>query len=288
MIQLKFGDLSAGICRKGAELRSLKHAKTGLEYMWQANPDFWGKHSPVLFPIVGSLKNDRYLFNGESYALPRHGFARDKVFSAHQTDDNEVVFTLEEDEEILKVYPFKFRLQLKYRLDETGLSCTYIVHNPSENALWFSVGGHPAFNVPLMPDTTYDDYYLTFNKDEPLIRWHLQEGLISNETSVLEATNGRLNLNPSLFHEDAIVLKNLKSTQVTLGCDKHAHGFHFDFSGFPYLGIWAAKDAPFVCIEPWCGHADTVGHNQQLTEKPGIERLGAGEYWERTWVVNVF
>lgn len=288
MIELKFGELSAGICRKGAELRSLKHAKTGLEYMWQANPDFWGKHSPVLFPIVGSLKNDNYFFNGKTYALPRHGFARDKVFEANQINDTEVVFTLEEDEETLKVYPFKFRLQLKYRLDENGLSCTYLVHNPTETTLWFSVGGHPAFNVPLTPDTTYDDYYLRFNKDEPLIRWHLQEGLISNETSVLEATNGCLNLNPSLFYSDAIVLKNLKSTKVTLGCNKHAHGLHFDFSGFPYLGIWAAKDAPFVCLEPWCGHADTVDHNQQLTEKPGIEMLRAGEYWERTWMVNIY
>jgi galactose mutarotase-like enzyme len=288
MLHLKFGDLSVGICRKGAELRSLKHATTGIEYIWQANPDFWGKHSPVLFPIVGSLKNDKYFFDGETYALPRHGFARDKVFDAHQINDTEVVFTLEEDEVTLKAYPFTFRLQLKYRLDENGLSCTYLVHNPSETTLWFSVGGHPAFNVPLTPDTTYDDYYLVFNEVEPLKRWHLQDGLISNETSVLETTNGTLNLRPSLFYSDAIVLKNLKSTQVSLGCHKHVHGVHFDFSGFPYLGIWAAKDAPFICIEPWCGHADTVGHNQQLTEKPGIEMLRAGEYWERKWSVEVF
>jgi galactose mutarotase-like enzyme len=173
-------------------------------------------------------------------------------------------------------------------LDENGLTCSYIVGNPSENALWFSVGGHPAFNVPLAANSTYEDYYLFFHQDEPLERWHLQDGLISENRSVLETEAGKLKLHPSLFYSDAIVLKNLKSTQVTLGSQKHAHGLRFDFSGFPYLGIWAAKDAPFVCIEPWCGHADTVQHNQELTEKQGIEMLRAGEVWERKWSVEVF
>ena len=121
-----------------------------------------------------------------------------------------------------------------------------------------------------------------------MVRYHLQDALLSEICSEVPADRGRITLNPALFYEDAIVMKHLQSHVVELGSTTHQHGLSFDFAGFPYLGIWAAKDAPFVCIEPWCGHADTVEHNQQLSEKPGIERLGAGEYWERTWKVKVF
>lgn len=288
MIHLKSKRLEAFIHPLGAELRSLKSLVTGLEYMWEGDPAFWGKVSPVLFPIVGSLKDNTYLFEGKSYALPRHGFAREREFKAEQPSENQAVFTLEQDEESLKSYPFPFRLQLIYEIQEETLHCTYKVHNPGDSPLWFSIGGHPAFKAPLMANTAYQEHYLQFNVVEPLERWLLEDGLIANQCTPLEATLGRINLDPRLFYEDAIVLKNLRSGKVTLGSTRHAHGLDFCFEGFPYLGIWAAKNAPFVCIEPWCGHADTVGHHQQLTEKPGIEKLEAGANWERTWKVVVF
>jgi galactose mutarotase-like enzyme len=288
MISLQHGHLSATIHPLGAELRSLFDASTGIEYMWQADPAWWGKHSPVLFPIVGSLKNNAYFFEGREYHLPRHGFARDQMFLTEKLNDYEAVFTLTDNEHSRLVYPFAFRLQLIYTLTENDLSVTYRVHNPAESTLWFSVGGHPAFNIPLLAGTAYRDHYLQFNMQEPFVRWHLQDGLISDKNSVVEAASGRVPLHPSLFYEDAIVFKHLKSNRVTIGSIRHAHGLDFDFPGFPYLGIWAAKDAPFVCIEPWCGHADTIGHDGKLENKPGIERLEAGEDWERTWRVTVF
>jgi galactose mutarotase-like enzyme len=288
MIHLKSNQIEASIHPEGAELQSLKSVETGLEYMWEGNAAHWGKYSPVLFPIVGSLKHDSYFFEGNKYSLPRHGLARVRTFAVEQMSDTKAVFTLEADEESMKVYPFSFRFQLIYELVSNSILCTYVVHNPGSTLLWFSVGGHPAFRVPIIERSHYEDHYLQFDKDEPLQRWHLLDGLISDQTSLLNTTAGRLPLHPSLFYEDAIVLKNLRSSMVTLASTKHAHGLDFDFSGFPYLGIWAAKDAPFVCIEPWCGHADTVDHNQQLIEKPGIESLEAGGYWERTWKVVFF
>lgn len=288
MITIVSNEFEAHIHSLGAELQGLRNLHSGLEYMWQADENFWSKHSPVLFPIVGSLKDNTYIYEGMAYNLPRHGFAREKVFKAEKISEAKAVFTLEDDTTTREVYPFNFSLKLIYELKGSELSCTYVVTNPGDRDLWFSVGAHPAFNVPLVAGTTYEDHYLQFEKDEPLLRWHLTNGLISDTNSLVEAALGRVSLLPSLFYDDAIVLQHLQSKKVTLGSTAHPHGLHFHLEGFPYLGIWAAKDAPFVCIEPWCGHADTLVHNQQLTEKPGIERLEPGKDWARTWVVELF
>jgi galactose mutarotase-like enzyme len=288
MITITSNDCEANIHPLGAELQSLRNLNTGLEFMWQADSRFWGKHSPVLFPIVGTLKENSYVYEGKSYSLPRHGFAREKLFTSEKLNDSKAVFTLEADAATKEVYPFDFRFQLIYELKGTVLSCTYAVSNPGNKDLWFSVGAHPAFKVPLVEGATYESHYLQFDKDEPLLRWHLDSGLIGTQSSLVETHEGRISLSPSLFYDDAIVLMHLQSQKVTLGSTAHAHGLHFHFKGFPFLGIWAAKDAPFVCIEPWCGHADTVGHNQQLTAKPGIEMLEPGKDWLRTWKVDLF
>lgn len=287
MITLQNNTLTAIIHTKGAELQSLVHTN-GLQYMWSGNPTFWGKHSPVLFPIVGTLKNDTYLYNGLEYKLPRHGFAREKVFTVEQLGPTEALFVLNHDDSTLEVFPFPFTLQLRYRLDGNALTCIYEVINTGLKEMYFSVGGHPAFALPLTAETVYADYYLQFNKAEPLLRHKLQDGLISDETEPLEVDNGRLAVNPSLFYEDALVMKHLQSDSVRLGTDKNSHGLEFHFKSFPFLGIWAAKDAPFICIEPWCGIADGVHHNLQLEEKEGIIKLEAGAEWKHAWSVNCF
>jgi galactose mutarotase-like enzyme len=288
MIILENEHLSATIAAKGAELQSLFNKQTGLEYMWSGDAAYWGKHSPVLFPIVGGLKNDTYYFNDKEYKLPRHGFARDKTFAAEKISGSEAVFTLTEDEETLQVYPFAFTLKLRYSLNAAAISCTYEVYNSGKDDLLFSVGAHPAFAVPLTSDTNYADYYLKFNTTETLQRWKLQDGLVSAVTEVLPAENNTLLLNAALFYQDAIVLKNMQSNAITLGCSKHNHGLHFTFNDFPFFGIWAAKDAPFVCLEPWCGIADGVNHNQQFKDKEGINVLPAKEHWQRTWSAACF
>ena len=296
MITLKNETITAIVHPKGAELQSLLH-KNGIQYMWSGDAAYWGKHSPVLFPIVGTLKNDTYYYKDKAYQLSRHGFARDKVFTSKQTGKSEAVLTLAEDEETLKVYPFPFTLNLRYQLQDNRLLCTYEVINTGNSEMLFSIGGHPAFAVPLVKGTVYTDYYLLFSKAEPLIRYKLDNGLIADEKQALETIacipgteNAaiKLLLKPDLFYEDAIVLKHLQNYYTTLASNKHSHGLQFDFTGFPYLGIWAAKNAPFVCIEPWCGITDSIHHNQQLAKKEGIIALKAGGSWRRSWSVACF
>jgi len=288
MIILENEILRAAIAPKGAELQSLINKQNGIEYMWGGDAAFWGKYSPVLFPIVGGLKKDTYYYQDKEYNLPRHGFARESVFMKEQLSSAQAVFTLQQDEQSLVVYPFSFTLKLHYQLDENTLRCTYEVCNSGNENLLFSVGAHPAFAVPITTDTTFPDYYLEFNTAETLHRWKLQEGLISSSAELLPTVNNKLMLAKELFYEDAIVLKNMQSNVITLGCSKHSHGIHFKFNDFPFFGIWAAKDASFVCLEPWCGIADSVTHNQQLNMKEGINTLAVNANWQRTWAVECF
>ncbi|CAN5454649.1 aldose 1-epimerase family protein [soil metagenome] len=296
MITLKNDTLTAIIEAKGAELQSMVH-KNGIQYMWSGDAAFWGKHSPVLFPIVGSLKDDTYYYNDKAYKLPRHGFARDMVFTAKQVNEIEAVFTLKYSKKTLEVYPFPFTLKLRYQLQDNRLLCTYEVSNTGENDMYFSVGGHPAFALPLVKGTAYTDYFLLFSKAEALQRYKLIEGLTSDDKEMVETIACKpgtenaaikLQLKPELFYDDAIVLKHLQNYYTTLASNKHTHGLQFDFTGFPFLGIWAAKNAPFVCIEPWCGVTDTITHNQQLKDKEGIIGLKTKGSWQRTWSVTCF
>ena len=288
MIFLENEHLKASFSSKGAELQSLVSKATGANYLWDGNPEYWGKFSPVLFPVVGALKNGTYLFEGNEYKLPRHGFARDNEFKAEKISDTEAVFTLNQNEETLKVYPFNFTLKLHYKLIGTSLSCTYAVLNPGTNELLFSIGGHPAFAVPTNEKLNYNDYFLEFNKDENLTYYKINGDLIGDETDAIYMNNHSLPLTHQLFYKDALVFKTLKSDTISLKNTNNAHGLSFSFKDFPFFGIWAAKDADFVCLEPWCGIADGINHNQELKDKEGIIALPAKGNWARTWSVTCF
>ncbi|TCC99238.1 aldose 1-epimerase family protein [Pedobacter hiemivivus] len=288
MIFLENEHLTASFANKGAELQYLKSKKYNIDYLWNGNPTNWGKFSPILFPIVGSLKNNTYYFENKGYKLSRHGFARDYDFEAIMRSNTEVVFTLTHNAETLKVYPFRFVLHLRYTLTELGLSCTYEVTNPADDLLLFSIGAHPAFKVPIQDDVQYTDYFLKFNKDQILAYHKISEDLIANETVEIELKDGKLPLQHELFYEDALVFKSLKSDCISIACDKNPHGLHFKFKDFPFFGIWAAKNADFVCLEPWCGIADGVDHQQNLEEKEGIVSLAPGKTWSRSWEIECF
>jgi len=286
MISLSNENINIIINSKGAELQSVRN--NVIEYLWQADAKFWGKHAPVLFPIVGELKDGKYVFQNKEYKLSRHGFARDKTFEAEQKDSTCAVFTLKSDEKTFAVYPFEFIFYIRYNLKENELLCTYEIQNINDHTLYFSVGGHPAFNVPLNKNLSYTDYFLQLENDDVLKRYLLQDGLLSGETETIQLNNKALQLKPELFNKDAIVLKHIGSKTITLKTDKDAAGLKFNFEGFPYFGIWAAKDAPFVCLEPWCGVADNIHHDNNLKTKEGINELAAGKTWSRTWSVELF
>ena len=168
------------------------------------------------------------------------------------------------------------------------MCCTYEISNLALKELLFSIGGHPAFAAPLNKQGDYNDYFLQFNADDALTYHVIEDNLISNKTITLNLDNKRLYLKQELFYNDALVIKNLKSNSISLMNQKNYNGINFKFENFPYFGIWAAKDADFVCLEPWCGIADSVNHNQQLKDKEGIITLAPMGEWQRMWQVTCF
>jgi len=289
MLILENEVLRVEVAPRGAELQSIVNKIFGMEYLWNGNPLFWTKRSPVLFPIVGSLKNNTYFYQGKPYELPRHGFARDMEFEVEKQNPGSITFLLRSNAETKLKYPFDFEFRIRYQLMGDELSTEYLVSNTGTNILLFSVGGHPAFKLPLTADTQFADYFLKFEEIENLARWPIsKEGLLQTQPiPVLEEKN-RLNLQKSIFYQDALVFKYPASGEVSLLSAKTPHGIRFQMGEFPFLGIWSAKEADFICIEPWCGIADSVNSNQQLESKEGIEKLSAGKIFSRQWRVQVF
>lgn len=283
------GILDIIISTKGAELQSIFNNKTNLEYLWSGDEKFWGKKSPVLFPIVGGLKNGKYSYQGKEYSLGRHGFARDHFFEFHQQTEQSITFLLKSNNTTLQHYPFHFNFFITYTVEENKLLCTYAVENTGKEKMYFSCGAHPAFKVPLTPYTNFDDWFLEFSSVEHTKKYPLSaDGLLLKEP--VECLNNiyQLQLSKSLFYKDALVFKNLQSTTISIGCKETPHGLSMSFDGFPFYGIWSAKDADFVCLEPWCGIADSIDASGKLEDKEGIIQLDPNQFWKNTWTVEVY
>lgn len=262
--------LTATINSFGAELCSLKD-NNNEEYIWEGNPNFWAKHSPILFPIVGTLKNNYYQYNETEYHLSRHGFARDMEFELIDKNENSATFSIKSSEETLKVYPFKFELQITYSLDKATLSIEYKVINKGELKMPFSIGAHPAFAL----QGDFENYAIEFEKEESLKYYLLENDLISNKTKTLELQNKQVTLNYPLFENDALIFKTLESNSLTI-LKNSKPKLRVHFNDFPNLGIWTKMNAPFLCIEPWFGYSDTNESSGNIFEKEGIQILNSG------------
>lgn len=276
--KLENDELSVTISSKGAELSSLWHKASQTEFMWQADPAIWGKHAPFLFPIIGSLKNGEYQHDGNAYKLPRHGFLRDMELNLISQSGSHLEMQLTSTDQTLEVYPFQFDLRISYQLDGCQLVTTFDVRNVGENKMYFNLGTHPAFAIPFEEGERLDTHYLKFEKPETLARHMLTaNGLFSGVTEpVLDGTD-ILQITPTLFDQDALVFKDLKSRSVELKSKSSAKSVRVSFSDFPYLGIWAKPGAPFVCIEPWIGCADHENASGELADKEEIVSLAAGK-----------
>jgi galactose mutarotase-like enzyme len=272
----------------GAELKKLVLKKNNKNYLWHGDSKYWGRSAPVLFPFVGRLKDDKYTYNNQEYKMTQHGFARDKEFELIDQGENHLTFSLTEDKASLKKYPFKFRLEIKYEIKENSLAVSYKVRNCDQKTMFFSIGAHPAFYWPLNKNETKEDYYLEFKKTETASRYLLESGLLNNKKEKLMEKSKKLELKADTFKDDALVFKDIKSEKITLKSKKSEAKVEMEFEGFPYLGIWSqSAAAPFICLEPWHGIADSVDSSGKLEEKEGIMSLEAGNNFKSTYLIKI-
>ena len=290
MFQLSNELLNIKVKAKGAELCEISSTKNNRQFMWHADPKVWGSYAPNLFPIIGSMKDDSYFFNGKTYHMPKHGFVRhnEAIKLVGQTE-NSLTFSLKQNGQLSEWFPFNFEFSLKYTLTENTLTLTHTVRNLGDSEMYFSIGGHPAFKCPFYDNENYTDYHLEFEHLETAESYLLDmpTGLVTEKTKTVFDTKNTINLKPDLFNEDALIFKDLTSRKVALVSKTYGEILNVSFNDFNYLGIWAKPNAPYVCIEPWLGIADTVNTNQQLTEKEGIIKLEANKTFTASYSIQI-
>ncbi|MBS1530273.1 MAG: aldose 1-epimerase family protein [Bacteroidetes bacterium] len=280
--------LKVKIRNKGGEMTSLYNKVSGVEHLWQGDPNTWPWHAPNLFPVVGGLINDELLVKGKAYPMKRHGFNRESELLLIGSNESSARFSLPYSDHTLEVFPYKFDFQIHYDLIENALRVTYKVVNHEHETIYFSVGGHPAFNVPFHTGESYEDYYLEFESEEKLERHMLSAGgFFNGETKPVQLDGKKLHLTREMFKDDAWVFKKLHSREVTIKSDKHDQTLAVEFPHFNYLGIWAKPGADFLCVEPWLGCADTEGKHVDIKHKEAIQHLKYGHVFEAPFFISI-
>lgn len=277
--------------KSGAELTSVQY--NGKEMLFQgakvldSNGNiYWKRQAPILFPIVGQLKNSTTQIEGNTYQMSQHGFARDMDFEEILKTETKHHYILKYNEETLKKYPYKFELHVIYEIIEDTLTVTYKVKNIDNKTIYFGLGGHPAFNC----DYSNGEYEIVFPEQEDEIEFlKLKEGLIDIEKAQNILQDNKIWLKEDTFDNDAVIMKNIKSNKVTLQNHKtNQKILEFDFTGFPYLALWSKKGAPFVCIEPWQNTADRIASIQIYKNKENIIKLKKDKEFECKYSIKFF
>lgn len=290
MITLKNDYLEVTLANKGAEIIKIVGQEDQINYMWRRDPSQWASSAPILFPIVGALQNGECRIDGKTYKMNQHGFSRHSEYVANQLNDSEVVFTLESNEEILKQYPYLFKLEVTYRLEKNILVCDLKVTNVDKQDIYFQIGGHPAFACPFIEGESSNDYYLEFSDFETIGRKiiNLENKGISHEKAPLFDHERRVFVRQELFSNDTIILENFKSNQVALKSLNHQKSIVVHMDKFTHLGIWAAKHVGgLMAIEPWFGHSDYEDFNGEFKEKEGIITLKANESFNAAFKIEI-
>ncbi|KJC46724.1 aldose epimerase [Bradyrhizobium sp. LTSP885] len=271
---LRGDKIAATILAQGAELSSLRNAE-GTELLWQAGPQ-WSRHAPLLFPIVGKLKNDTLRHAGKTYPMTQHGFARDRRFKWLQQGPRSCKLALIDDAETRARYPFAFRLEVTYAVDGADLEVVFDVVNTGNDSLPASLGGHPAFNWPLLPGLPKDAYTLTFANDEPAPIRRLKDGLMRPQAEPSSVEGRTLALSEKLFDDDAMILDQVASKSVRFAATQ-GPAIEVSWNGFRELGVWSKPGgAPFLCIEPWHGFASPAEFDGEFADKPGLMHIAPG------------
>ncbi len=263
--------LSIELSKTGAEMKSLKYK--GKERLWDGNPEVWSGQAPILFPICGGLKNDEYIYNGKSYTIPKHGFARRKTFDLESCNDNSAVFILKSNDETKKCYPFDFELRVIYTVEDSTVTVEYDVKNTGNGVMYFSIGSHEAYSCP----GGIENYSIEFEKEEKLNASLLDGNLLRYETVPVPTDGKTLHLRDEYFENDAIVLTDLKSRSVVLKRNTGNERIRVDFCECPYLLLWMIPGAEYICIEPWNGIPDYVDSDCRIENKKGIIAIKTNE-----------
>ncbi len=281
--------IQVGIDTLGAELKSLQCIEDGHEYMWPGSETSWKGSSPILFPIIGAVNDDKYSYEGETYEIPSHGFGRRSEFSVTSQTFDSVTFSLVDNERTLEVFPFEFLLNITYTIKHDELIVSYEVNNRNSGDMLFSIGAHPGFNCPLEEGLSFSDYRLVFDKKESSQRRFKVGKVLSGERGPLFDNEDTLRLEHDDYRDGALIFDDLRSQKVTLMSPKGTRKVHMDFSGFPYFGIWTFPQAPqdYLCLEPWYGIDSTAGDALELDKKEGLVHLGPGEVFKAAYTIRI-
>lgn len=288
LFQISNDKITIQVDSMGAELKSLKDVASGREYMWNADPKYWKRTSPVLFPLVGGLKDGVYRLDGREYPMGQHGFARDMEFKLKSQAAHEIWFTLESDSETSGKYPYPFQLELGYELADKTVTVKWRVKNPAKECMYFAIGGHPAFLCPIEDGTKQTDYKIRFDAKEQVISSSLENGLIIDKSNTYTLQNGILPVTEHLFDGDALVIEHDQAHRVSLVKPDGTDYLTVEFDA-PLFGIWSPprKQAPFICIEPWYGRCDRAGYEGEWKDREWMQALDAGEIFEAEYKVTV-
>ena len=273
--------LKAAVNDRGCELSGVCSKQTGFEYLWQGDPAVWTGRSPILFPIVGRLIDDKYRLNGVEYEMPKHGFARKMDWQLLSREEDMISFILSETEDTLRRYPYRFDLIVTFVLEGRSLRVTHTVVNKNEDVMYFSFGAHPGFNCAIGDKLIFDEPETLSSEKIDLVRslrLPVTFPCLNNETAIT--------ITKDIFNEDALILHGIRSRHVTLASDSHNRTVRFDMGGCPYLGIWAKPGAPYVCIEPWFGVNDSTEVKNDFSEKDGINALPPSEIFTCEWIAE--
>ena len=280
LITLKINELEVTLSSKGAEIVSI--IKDGKEKIWQADPEVWPMHTPIMFPVCGGLKDDEFIFEGKTYNLGKHGFIRFCEFEVESADDEKVVFAYTSNEETLKQYPFDFKFKVAFTLKGADLKVEYITENTGDKAMYFSAGAHEGYAC----NEGVENYTIVFEKEEDLVSNVLEGNLLGYNTVELGKGVRELKLKDEFFKVDALVFLNLKSRKVWLRNDTTGENFSVSFDGADYLLLWTKYKAKYICIEPWFGISDFTDSNKDFVNKRGITKLGVGEVCVNTHTIS--
>lgn len=285
-MQLENEKLCVAISEHGAELTRIYNKETGDEVLWEADPKFWKRHAPVLFPNVGKTYHNTVLINGVQYPTCQHGFARDSEFELISATGTSAEFLLKSSEETKKRYPFDFELRIGYELEAAGIRVKWAVYNPSSEAIYFTVGGHPAFRF--VKGDRKEDYILRFPGKKTLHYCLIdpsEETVNPNLQYELQLDHECCPVTEQMFERDAMIFDDGQIEEVQL-CKKNGTPYvGIRCEGFPNFGIWSVKDAPFVCLEPWMGRCDDIGFAKELSEKPNVNKAAPGETFRKEYTI---